>query len=88
MKTTFSHQMSCYNQYQLLVEVVMQKGTNLQGKELGVEVLCILKDVHNLEPHVWIVLQVPQNLICCRPLHHQYKGNQVKDKRASINRPD
>jgi hypothetical protein len=40
----------------------------LQGKELGVQVLRILENVDNLQPHVWIILQVAQYLVGGIPL--------------------
>jgi hypothetical protein len=40
----------------------------LQGKKLGVQVLRILENVNNLQPHVWIILQVAQYLVGSIPL--------------------
>ena len=40
----------------------------LKGKELGVEVLRVLRDVHHLQPHLRVILQIPQYQISGTPL--------------------
>jgi hypothetical protein len=40
----------------------------LEGKELCVQVVRILENVDNLQPHVWIILQVAQYLVGSIPL--------------------
>lgn len=42
--------------------------THLESKELGVQILRILKNMDRLQPCIWIALQFPQYLICCCPL--------------------
>jgi hypothetical protein len=42
--------------------------TYLQGKELGVEVLRVLQDVDDLQPHVLVILQIAQYLVRGIPL--------------------
>lgn len=58
---------------------------DLQSKKFGVQVLSIWQNVHNLKPSIWIILQIPQYMICSNPLcikdrtNHKQKLNSIKD---------
>lgn len=55
-----------------MCNILLCMATDLQSKELGVQVICALQNVHHLEPHIWIVLQVPQYQVCSSPLCYQH----------------
>ena len=55
----------------------------MEGKELGVEVLGVLQDVHHLQPHVRVVLQIPQYQISGAPLKQSRPFHQSAKVKTS-----
>lgn len=51
--------------------------SDLQGKKFCIKILRVLQNMHHLKPHIWIVLQLPQDLVCCHSLEDQ---TQVADR--------